>query len=104
MSGLGQFERSWVGALERRSRTEWATGPISRISARLDASSSRLAVIFLLTSGAAAIGDRGSAARGPMNWFAWTLRWRGVDSNFEFLDAFVRSASSSDLLERAFWR
>jgi len=33
-----------------------------------------------------------------------TLRWRGVDSNLEFLDAFVRSASSSDLLERAFWR
>ena len=36
--------------------------------------------------------------------FADSLRWRGVDSNFEFLDAFVRSASSSDLLERAFWR
>jgi hypothetical protein len=34
----------------------------------------------------------------PTRW------WRGVDSNFEFLDGFVRSASSSDLLERAFWR
>jgi hypothetical protein len=29
---------------------------------------------------------------------------RGVDSNLEFLDAFARSACSSDLLERAFWR
>ena len=33
-----------------------------------------------------------------------TPRWRGVGSNLEFLDAFARSASSSDLLERAFWR
>jgi len=51
----------------------------------------------------AGIGRR--TRSGMMNGVSWrTLRWRGVDSNFEFLDAFVRSASSSDLLERAFWR
>jgi len=27
------------------------------------------------------------AARGLTSWFAWTLRWRGVDSNFRFRDA-----------------
>ena len=25
--------------------------------------------------------ESGSAARGPTSWFAWTLRWRGLDSN-----------------------
>ena len=27
-------------------------------------------------------GRGGSAARGPTSWFAWTLRWREMDSNY----------------------
>jgi hypothetical protein len=57
-----------------------------------------------LWSDFSARGATSSDALSPDAEFALTRRRRGVDSNLEFLDAFARSASSSDLLERAFWR